>query len=353
LNYNNANGLRSQEFFVTLGLINRLSKEKEQMKYFITGATGFVGGALAQKLREAGHEVRASVRNIEKAKDLEAIGVKLFKGDVTDKESMREAMTGVDGVYHVAGWYKIGTKDKSDGERVNIKGTRNVLELMQELKIPKGVYTSTLAVNSNTKSKLVDESYRFKGKHLSEYDRTKAAAHDIAEEFIAKGLPLVIVMPGGIYGPGDTSSLRTTLIDFLNGRLPMIPSQFGICMAHVEDTVNGHILAMEKGKAGESYIIAGDTYRMTDIFKLASQITGKRTPMTVPYQMMGIMSVLVTPFDAFLPESYTSEGLRVFAGNTYWGDNSKAKRELGFATRPFREGLQETLHHEMKILGML
>lgn len=323
------------------------------MKYFITGATGFVGGVLARQLRATGHEVRASVRSIEKAKDLEAIGVKLFKGDVTNKESMREPMTGVDGVYHVAGWYKIGTKDKSGGEQVNIQGTRNVLELMQELKIPKGVYTSTCAVNSDTHGKLVDESYHFTGKHLSEYDRTKAVAHDIADEFIAKGLPLVIVMPGTIYGPGDTSSVRTTLLDFLNGRLPMLPSQFGVCATHVEDTAQGHILAMEKGKVGESYIIAGDPYRMTDIFKLASEITGKRTPMTAPYQMMKVMSVLVKPFDAFLPESYTSEGLRVFAGTTYWGDNTKAKRELGFTVRPLREGWEATIRHEMKLLGML
>ncbi len=108
------------------------------MKYFITGATGFIGGALARKLREQGHEVHASVRNLEKAKDLEALGIKIFKGDVTDKESMREAMTGTDAVFHVAGWYKIGTHDKSGGEKVNIQGTRNVLELMQELKISKG-----------------------------------------------------------------------------------------------------------------------------------------------------------------------------------------------------------------------
>src|SRR5690242_13849159 len=178
------------------------------MKYFVTGATGFLGSVLARKLREAGHEVNASVRNPDKAKDLQDIGVKLFKGDVTDKESMRAAMNGVDGVYHVAGWYKIGTRDKSPGERVNIQGTRNVLELMQELKIPKGVYTSTLAINSDTHGKLVDETYHFTGKHLSEYDRTKAAAHEIASEFISRGLPLVIVMPGLIYGPGDTSTLR-------------------------------------------------------------------------------------------------------------------------------------------------
>src|SRR5215216_5612575 len=103
------------------------------MKYFVTGATGFVGGALVKKLREQGHEVHASVRDPNKGQDLQALGVKLFKGDVIDKESMRDAMQGVDGIFHVAGWYKVGTRDKSDGERVNIQGTRNVLELMQEL----------------------------------------------------------------------------------------------------------------------------------------------------------------------------------------------------------------------------
>ena len=321
------------------------------MKYFVTGATGFVGGVLAKRLREAGHEVNASVRSPEKAKDLHTLGVKLFKGDVTEKESMREAMTGVDGVYHVAGWYKVGKKYKSGGVQVNINGTRNVLELMQELKIPKGVYTSTLAVNSDTKGKLVDETYHFTGEHLSEYDRTKAAAHDIAKEFIAKGLPLVIVQPGLIYGPGDTSSLRTSLLSLLKGQLPMLPKQTAMCWAHVDDIVHGHILAMEKGKVGESYIICGEKYELYEAFKLAAQTAGVRTPMAAAPGIMKVMSVLVKPFDALMPESYTSEGLRVIAGITYIGDNSKAKRELGYDPRPVSEGWVETVRHEMKLQG--
>jgi len=321
------------------------------MKYFITGATGFVGNVLAKQLRVAGNEVHASVRSPEKAKDLQELGIKLFPGDVTDKESMRAAMQGVDGIFHVAGWYKIGTHDKSGGEKVNIQGTRNVLELMQELKIPKGVYTSTLAINSDTHGQLVDETYHFTGQHLSEYDRTKAAAHDIADKFIVKGLPLVIVMPGMIYGPGDTSTLRTNIIDFLQGKLPRLPTQTALCWAHVEDTARGHILAMEKGKAGESYIIAGEPYKLADAFKLASQITGKQASMTVPYQIMKVLSVLVMPFDSLLPESYTSEGMRIIAGVTYIGDNAKAKRELGYSPRPLQEGWRDTLMHEMILLG--
>jgi nucleoside-diphosphate-sugar epimerase len=322
------------------------------MKYFVTGATGFVGGVLTRKLRAQGHDVHATVRTPEKAKDLHAIGVNCFKGDVTDRESMREAMQGTDGVFHVAGWYKTGVKDKSDAERVNVQGTRNVFELMQELNIPKGVYTSTLAVNSNTHGQVVDEDYHFHGRHISEYDRTKAAAHDIAIEFIAKGLPLVIVMPGLIYGPGDTSEVRTNIINFLKGQLPMLPNQTAYCWAHVDDIAQGHSLAMEKGRIGESYIIAGEPYPVASAFKLASEITGKRTPMIVPHQVLGWMSRLVRPLDGILPPSYTSEGLRVVAGVTYLGDNRKARRELGYAPRPLREGWEEVLRHEMDLLGM-
>ncbi len=322
------------------------------MNYFVTGATGFVGSVLVKKLRQAGHEIRASVRDRHKAKDLETLGVRLFKGDVTEKESMREAMTGVDGVFHVAGWYKIGVKDKSDGERVNVLGTRNVLELMRELSIPKGVYTSTLAVNSDTHGRLVDESYRFTGKHLSEYDRTKAAAHDIAKEFIAEGLPLVIVMPGLIYGPGDTSTLRDNIISFLNGQLPAVPDQTGFCWAHVDDIAQGHILAMEKGKLGETYIIAGEPHTTVEAFKLASEITGKPAPRILSHKLFRVLSKLIRPLDAILPPTYTSEGLRVIAGVTYMGDNSKARRELGYNPPPFREGWGETLLHEMKLLSV-
>jgi nucleoside-diphosphate-sugar epimerase len=323
------------------------------MKYFVTGATGFVGGVLARKLRESGHQVHASVRSPGKAKELEAIGVKLFQGDITDKESMRAAMKDVDGIFHVAGWYKIGTRDKSAGEKVNIQGTRNVLELMQELKIPKGVYTSSLVVNSDTRGEMKDESYHFTGKHLSEYDRTKAVAHEAANEFIARGLPLVIVMPGVIYGPGDTSILRTNIQDFLHQRLPMLPSQTAYCWAHVDDIARGHVLAMEKGKIGETYIIAGEPYGVVEAFRLASQITGKTAPGVVSHRVMKALSILVRPFDNFLPETYTSEGLRELAGPTYLGDNRKARRELGYDPRPFREGWEQTLRHEMQFLGML
>jgi nucleoside-diphosphate-sugar epimerase len=322
------------------------------MKYFVTGATGFVGGVLVKKLREAGHEVNASVRSLEQAKNLQTLGVKVFKGDVTDKESMREPMTGSDGVYHVAGWYKYGQKDSSLADKINIQGTRNVLELMQELKIAKGVYTSTLAINSDTNGTLADENYRFVGKHISEYDRTKAAAHDLANEFIQQGLPLVIVQPGLIYGPGDTSTVRKNLIDLLNGKLPMLPTQTGYCWAHIDDVVEGHILAMQRGKVGESYIICGEPCTAIDAFALAAKTANVHAPMTVPHQILKILSVLVAPVSKLMPPTYTPEGLRIVGGTTHYGDNSKAKRELGYNPRSIKEGWVETVKQEMKALKL-
>ncbi|TLZ64239.1 MAG: NAD-dependent epimerase/dehydratase family protein, partial [Methanobacteriota archaeon] len=147
------------------------------MRYFVTGATGFIGTRVVRRLREAGHEVGAIARDPGKAGDLTKLGVWVQPGDITDKESMRGPMNGADGVFHLAAWYKIGEKDKSPAVRSNIEGTRNVLELMKELGIPKGVYTSTLAVFGDTKGQAVDESYRHDGPWLSEYDRTKWVAH--------------------------------------------------------------------------------------------------------------------------------------------------------------------------------
>src|SRR5262249_6995812 len=150
------------------------------MKYFLTGATGFLGGQLARQLVTAGHGVVALVRSPAKATDLAALGVTLAQGDVTDPASLRAPMQGVDGVFHVAGWYKIGQRDSSAAQTINVDGTRNVLAVMRELGIPKGVYTSTLAIWSDTHGQKPDERYHFTGRHISEYDRTKAAAHEIA-----------------------------------------------------------------------------------------------------------------------------------------------------------------------------
>jgi nucleoside-diphosphate-sugar epimerase len=326
------------------------------MIYFITGATGFIGGKLARRLISRGHSINALVRDIAKAKDLESIGVRLFKGDITDGSSLMEPMTGVDGVFHVAAWYKVGVKDKSMAYDINVNGTRNVLTAMKELGIKKGVYTSTLAVNSDTHGKLVNEKFHFEGKHLSVYDHTKWQAHyEVAIPMIREGLPLVIVMPGLVYGPGDTSAAGETFRQYLLGKLPMIPSRTAYNWAHVDDIVTGHILAMEKGRQGETYILGGPVHPLTEAMKIAESITGIPSPrIFMPPFAMKASAVLSGLFGKIIPipDMYSGEMLRASAGVTYIADNTKARTELGYKPRPLREGLEETLSYLMKQLNI-
>jgi nucleoside-diphosphate-sugar epimerase len=324
------------------------------MRYFVTGARGFIGGELARQLVTAGHQVVALVRTPSKADSLKALGTELYPGDITDRDSLRAPMRGADGVFHVAAWYKVGVRERSEAEAINVQGTRNVLEVMRELGVPKGVYTSTVAIFSDTRGQLVDETYRFAGTHLSEYDRTKAKAHyEVAEPMMRAGLPLVSVLPGIVFGPGDTSSIRTALIDVLRGRLPTLPSRTAACWAHVEDTVRGHVLAMEKGRPGEDYIVAGEPRTFLEVFTAAARIANRRPPIAVAPGLLGAMAPLAGLIERLieLPPAYTSEGLRVIAGSTYFGSNAKARRELGFAPRPFEDGWRATVEHELGLLS--
>lgn len=324
------------------------------MRYFVTGATGFIGREVARQLRAKGHDVVAIARNPNTAGDLRDMGVSVVKGDVTDKESMRAAMVGLDGVFHIAGWFKIGTKDKSDGAKINIDGTRNVLSLMRELHIPKGVYTSTLAVNSDTKGVMVDETYRFAGTHITEYDRTKAAAHDVAEDFIKQGLPLVIVQPGLVYGPGDGGPAHDTFKMYLQRKLPLLTAGTEYSWGYIDDIAEAHLLAMEKGNAGENYFTCGPACTLVEAMKLAEKITGVPLPkMIASPGMVKTMANFTGLFDSKLnlPAIYTREFLMATTA-TYIAKNDKAKRELGWNPRSLEAGLPPTLAWEMEQLGM-
>jgi nucleoside-diphosphate-sugar epimerase len=340
------------------------------MRYFLTGATGFLGGALARHLAAAGHHVTALVRDPAKAAALssagpppasappDAAGIAFVKGDITDKESMRAPMTGVDGVFHCAAWYKVGVsaEETATAERTNVGGTRNVLELMRELRIPKGVYTSTVAIFSDTEGREPDESYYHAGPFLSEYDRTKWRAHyEVAVPMAREGLPLVILQPGVIYGPGDTSGVRAAFVQYLQGKLAGIPAKTAFSWAHVDDVADVHILAMEKGRPGESYIVAGPSHTMTEAFEMAREITGIAPPSFHPSPgLMKVAAAIMGVVGSVFPLSgqLSAESLRVLAGVTYMGSNAKARRELGYAPRPLKDGLRETLPHEMRLLGM-
>ena len=240
-------------------------------------------------------------------------------------------MTGVDGVFHVAGWYKLGARDDKEAMRTNVEGTRNVLETMRELAIPRGVFTSTLAVNSDTRGQVVDETYRYRGKHLTIYDRTKWQAHyEVALPLIEQGLPLVIVMPGVIYGPGDQSLIRDTFVRFVQRKLAAIPLRTAYCWSHVEDIAAGHIAAMLKGQPGESYILAGPAHTIEHALSVASEITGIAPPRRriSPWLMQATATAtsLLKPLIT-LPKDLDPEVLRASGGATYLGNDAKARSQ--------------------------
>ncbi|MFW6153149.1 MAG: NAD-dependent epimerase/dehydratase family protein, partial [Halobacteriota archaeon] len=283
------------------------------MRYFVTGGTGFLGREVVRQLVDRGDEVVALARSPKKADRLPS-PVDVVEGDITDKASMRDQMDDVDGVFHIAGWYKVGVDDRKTAEDVNVLGTRNVLELMEELGITRGVYTSTLAVFSDTDGVIPDESYQHEGPHLSLYDRTKHEAHyAVAEPMIDDGLPLIIVQPGAIYGPDDRGPTWLLWEAYLRGRLAMIPRATGYCWSHVEDTALAHLQAMDRGIPGETYIIAGEPRTLVEVFDLVADIVGRSPPRSVPPVIFRALSWLVRPIEAVtsLPPQYTSEALRV------------------------------------------
>jgi dihydroflavonol-4-reductase len=323
--------------------------------YYVTGATGFIGGHITRQLLAGGHDVVALVRSPEKAVSLRELGARLVTGDITAPETLRGTMEGVDGVFHVAGWYKLGARQRDQAWAINVEGTRNVLEAARTAGVPRIVYSSTLAVHGDTRGVPVEERYRAAGPWLSLYDQTKWAAHyEVAEPMIADGLPLVIVQPGLVYGPGDHSNLALVLRDYLRGRLPAIPKQGG-CWSFVEDTARGHVLAMERGAVGEAYHLAGPCLMWGEVLPIARKITGIEPPgVVMPAWLARVASLLARPLNAViaLPPTYHPETLRVAAGVTYFGSDAKARSQLGWETRPLRDGLEVTLKAEMADLGL-
>src|ERR1700759_1198745 len=177
------------------------------MKFFVPGGTGFIGGALVRQLRARGDDVVALVRTPAKAVALEELGCTLVAGDLNDERAIRAGMEGCDAVIHAAAVYEVGipASERRSMREANVGGTERVLGAALEAKVAKVVYVSTVGIFGNTNGRIVDESYEHQGDFLSEYEKTKWEAHQVAKRLIGEGLPAVIVQPGGVYGPGDTS----------------------------------------------------------------------------------------------------------------------------------------------------
>jgi dihydroflavonol-4-reductase len=322
------------------------------MKYFITGATGFIGRHLVQKLIARGDRVTCLVRNTDRAASLAEQGITLVKGEVSDRAVMRDAMRGVDGVFHIAALYKLGLEFRDQMRAVNVDGTRHALEAAIEAGVPKIVYTSTIAIFGNTHGKTVDESYRVEMQSLySEYERTKWAAHyEVAVPLQQQGAPIVIVQPGGVTGPGDVSPLNM-VYDFYLKRMPiMMGPQAGVTVAHVDDIADGHILAMDKGRTGESYILAGPAVTYRQMLEMWQSLCGVPAPkLWLPGWMAALSAQLVGGLEKVfkLKTSLSSEVLMTQADYTFYGVSDKARRELGWQPRPLQETFREVLDYKL------
>jgi len=322
------------------------------MKYFVTGATGFIGGHLVPKLIGRGDQVACLVRNPDKATGLAKLGATLVQGDVADRAVMREAMRGVAGVFHLAALYKLGLEFKDQMHAANVDGTRNTLEAASEAGVPKIVYTSTVAVFGNTRGRIVGETYHGEMQNLaSEYERTKWAAHyEVAVPLQQQGAPIVIVQPGSVTGRGDTSPLNR-VYDFYLRRMPiMLGPQAGTTVAHVDDIADGHLLAMDKGRNGESYILAGPAVTYKQMMEMWQGICGIPAPrLWLPGWTAGLSSRLVGGLEKVfqLKMALSSEALTTQADYTFYATADKARRELGWQPRPLEATFKEVLDDKL------
>lgn len=316
------------------------------MHYLVTGASGFIGGYLTSLLLAEGQLVTALVRTPDQVRLLAPHGVRCYLGDIRDKASVRRAMLRVQGVFHLAAYVHVGTRRPALVEETNVVGTRNVLEVMRELRIPKGVYTSSLSINGDTGGRMVDESYRSDGRLPTTYQRTKwRAHHEVALPMMDRGLPLVITMPGAVYGPGDRSDLARTVSSYLRGRLPVAPTRTAFCFAHVEDVARGLLAAMQEGRPGETYIVGGDPHTLREALTLAGRLAGKgQPPWPFPGRALapvgGAARALAHLVPALRP---AAEKLSLGAGHTHLGSDARARAELGFAPRALEQGLPDTV----------
>jgi dihydroflavonol-4-reductase len=317
------------------------------MKAFVTGGTGFIGQRVVEKLLARGYAVVTLVRSplSESARRLSAMGAEVVAGDILDVDSIHEPMAGSDVVFHIAAWYKIGDPNPAQAETINVDGTRKVLRLAYELGVPKIIYTSTVNVFGDTKGQLVDESYYQGGPFLSEYDRTKWLAHyKVALPLIEKGAPIIIVMPGNVYGPGDTGPNANMMRLFYRGLPILTGPETTLTYAHVDDIAEGHILAAEKGQIGESYILAGPAIPLGEMFEFWGYLTGKRSPqLYVPASLVRPTAPLMGAIAsiASLPDILSQEATEIL-GATYMARSDKARAELGWQTRPLQTGMLET-----------
>jgi dihydroflavonol-4-reductase len=296
------------------------------VRAFVTGATGFLGGRLTTALRERGDEV---------------VPLDRTTAPLNDRAALARAMDGCDAVFHLAAVYKVGIPPEARLAmwETNVRGTENVLDAARDAGIPRTVYVSTVNVFGNTHGRVVDETYERDESEgfVSAYDWTKYEAHKLASGRDG----VVVAMPGAIYGPGDHSELGSQLEQARRGRLLFKAlADVGVNAVHVDDAAHGLLLAHERGRLGESYVLGGEITRLGAMIDLVSP---KPVRLTLPTPLLKAF----IPFGPLVGRVMgTGPNLRELIsasdGVTYWARDDKARRELGYEPRGLRSGLAET-----------
>jgi nucleoside-diphosphate-sugar epimerase len=320
------------------------------VKAFVTGATGFIGEHVVRKLRARGDDVVALTRSAHRAETLRDAGVELAEGDLSDPASVRRGVDGCDVAFHVAGVYRVGIppRDRPAMYEANVRGTEVVLDAATDAAVRRIVYVSTCNVFGDTRGRIVDESYQRPEAEgfLSYYDETKYLAHRAAVNRAQRGVSIVIVQPGGVFGPNDHSEVGWMIEQLKRGRLwfRLFPD-LGMNFVYVEDVAEGLVLAVDQGATGESYVLGGEVARLGDLVDRAAAILGRRPPRVTVPALLVRMSAPLGPLGARLlrtPANLT-EAARAAQGVTYWATDAKARRELGYDPRSLDEGLRQTL----------
>ena len=321
------------------------------MNVFITGATGFIGSCLALKLAENGNKVHALYRSFDKTDIIQHPNIKLFKGDIMDLNSLQIAMKGCDQVYHTAAFTKAWCKDVALIYRLNIEGTLNVIRTGIKEGIKRFVCTSTAGVlGPSIQNVCIDETSAPPDKYFIDYEFSKALLENILITLSLKGPEIIIVNPSRVYGPGvlnESNSVTRIIKLYMSGKWRLIPGN-GKSIGNyvfIDDVVNAHILAMEKGKSGERYVISGSNISYNELIKVLVELTGMKFNMFhIPIFLMMIISRILLIYSKIFDRKplITPSLVRKYSYNFYLSSD-KAQKELGYNPVNFKTGAKMTI----------
>jgi nucleoside-diphosphate-sugar epimerase len=320
------------------------------MKIFVTGGTGFIGRALIKTLLEQGHQVRVLARRPQNLNNIRHPAFIPIQGDLSDVSLLRRTMDGCQQVYHLAALARAWSRHADEYDRSNIEGTRNILEASLQARVDRVVHTSTVMAIGPTDGFIADESTPIPILHLSHYQRTKAIAEQQVEKYVQKGLPVVTVAPSLVYGPGTSErhvSFNRLLHSFLTGKPVVIPgdgTQRFNCV-YLEDSVNGHLLAMKSGRIGERYILGGENVSLHELVMLVNEISGtNRKLFHIPFGIAKIAGLIDETRARIIGGTplLTWNSVEIYR-HSWTYSSEKAVRELGYSPRMLREGIERTL----------